>query len=141
LLGRETFSSFKNFNPNIVLIGVSGLNLEKGLFCHGNDEVNVKSMLFDKKGTKILIPVDYSKLGKADSYSFGSIDNFISNKSSETILIICPPIETEENGNYKHDLSNYKKFMKKLKMNNVVYREVPSKVIEIVKILEKKNDK
>jgi|SRR5947209_7816355 len=71
LLGNETFNSFQLFHPTVVIIGVSGLIPQKGFFCHGNDEKNVKELLFQKKDCTIIVPADHSKLGKSDSYLFG----------------------------------------------------------------------
>lgn len=91
LLGNETMTSFQLFNPNVVLIGVSGIIAKKGFFCHGNDEVNVKKLLFNKDAAKIVIPVDHSKLGKSDSYIFGETSGFKNRNDTECIVVTMAP--------------------------------------------------
>jgi len=102
LLGEETLNSFNVFIPNILIIGVSGLDVEKGFLCHGNDEVSVKRYLFNKKVDTLIIPADYNKLGKADSYPFGSIDEFKNRKETKCVIVACPPVnDFHENMNKK----------------------------------------
>ena len=91
LLGRETINSFDSFNPNTLIIGVSGFSSQHGLHCHGNDEVPVKSFLFTKNVNSLIIPLDYSKLGRFDSYVFGPINDLKDIYPLTYTIIICPP--------------------------------------------------
>jgi DeoR/GlpR family transcriptional regulator of sugar metabolism len=91
LLGNETQNSFDLFHPTVVIIGVSGLVPEKGFFCHGNDEVNIKKLLFQKRDSTILIPADYSKLGKSDSYLFGKTSDFRNRNATTCVVVTAPP--------------------------------------------------
>jgi len=93
LHGIETQTSFNMFNPRVVIIGVSGLVAEKGFFCHGNDEVTIKKLLLNKESSRIIIPVDHSKIGRPDSYLFGEIKDFTSDDKIERIIVACPPSE------------------------------------------------
>lgn len=111
LHGEETLNSFNVFNPNVVIIGVSGFVIDKGFLCHGNDEVKAKKLLFNKKFSKIIIPIDYSKFGKMDSYSFGTLDEFQSYDNNVKVIVACPPIKPVSEDKQKID--DYKKLKMK----------------------------
>lgn len=93
LLGNETINSFELFHPHIVIIGASGFIANKGFFCHGNDEKAVKKLLFEKRNiSKVIIPVDYSKLGRSDSYLFGEISDIKIENRQNCEVVIIPPL-------------------------------------------------
>lgn len=127
LLGNETFTSFDLFNPNVVIIGVSGLIAEMGFFCHGNDEVNVKKLLFNKKAARILIPVDYSKLGRSDSYLFGKTKDFKDRASTECIVVMMPPRtnDTKKDDSERIQRQIYVQEKQRLIESGVIVDEVP----------------
>jgi len=131
LLGEETAASFERFNPNVVIIGVSGLIPEKGFFCHGNDEVIIKKLLFQKKDSKILIPLDFSKLGRSDSYLFGTTDEFKSTDDTTCIVIAAPPLSPtkqapdSETERYHILKKEYSRRIERLRENGVKVDEVP----------------
>lgn len=127
LLGNETFTSFDLFNPNVVIIGVSGLIAEKGFFCHGNDEVNVKKLLFNKKGARILIPADYSKLGRSDSYLFGKTKDFKDRASTECIVVTMPPRTTDTKTDDRERIQRQVYIQEKQRLieSGVIVDEVP----------------
>lgn len=138
LLGNETLNSFDLFYPNVVIIGVSGLRSDDGFYCHGNDEVSVKKLLFQKKVSKILIPADHSKIGRSDSYRFGTMDEFKDRSETTCIVVTSPPVkpkeekdqETDKNiiekevHNYKIAIEKYKKSITSLKKCGIKVDEV-----------------
>jgi DeoR/GlpR family transcriptional regulator of sugar metabolism len=93
ILGNETLNSFELFHPHVVIIGASGFIPNKGFFCHGNDEKSVKTLLFNKQNvSSIIIPVDFTKLGRSDSYLFGEAENFKNRELSKCIVVLIPPV-------------------------------------------------
>lgn len=94
LLGNETINSYQLFHPHIVIIGVSGYIPKRGFFCHGNDEKAVKELLFNKKNlSKVIIPVDYSKIGRSDSYLFGKSSEINEEDFPNCEVVLMPPIK------------------------------------------------
>jgi DeoR/GlpR family transcriptional regulator of sugar metabolism len=88
LLGEVTLKSIDGFTPNITIIGVSGLRMEEGVFCHGADERAVKSLLWTKKTDIRLIATDWSKIGRRDAHPFGILEQLRVN-ASEGIVVTC----------------------------------------------------
>lgn len=130
LHGIETQNSFETFNPNVVVIGVSGLVPDKGFLCHGNDEVNIKKLLFTKKAPTIIIPIDYKKLGRLDSYSFGTIEGFRNMDGNNRIVVACPPSEPEEmdteiEKKFKEENEAFRMNIDKLRKHGVEVEIVP----------------
>ena len=126
LLGNETVNSFDLFHPNVAIIGVSGLIASDGFYCHGNDEVNVKKLLFQKKAAKILIPADYSKLGRSDSYGFGKTSEFQNRSGSECIVVTTAPIAPNNKG---VDEKVFKKLKSEYEIRMNIYNEEKQKLI------------
>ncbi|MCY2994585.1 MAG: hypothetical protein NTY19_42980 [Planctomycetota bacterium] len=72
LFGNQTVLSYEDFFPRVVLLGVSGLVSEIGLFCHGNtEELAVKKAIFDKRARDRIIVADHSKIGLLAGFRFG----------------------------------------------------------------------
>lgn len=69
--GDRTIEAIQKFTPNVTIIGVSGLLFEKGVFCHGAEEVRVKQLLWTIPTDTRLIAVDWSKIGRRDAHAFG----------------------------------------------------------------------
>ena len=129
LLGNETLSSFELFNPNVVIIGASGVVPSKGFFCHGNDEKNVKELLFRKDDCTILIPADYSKLGKADSYIFGKMSDFHKTNRKKCVIVTVAPSKQEYTtavGDYERARQEYEQHIKVLSEQGIVVDVVPN---------------
>jgi DeoR/GlpR family transcriptional regulator of sugar metabolism len=129
LLGNETHSSFELFNPNVIIIGASGVVPSEGFFCHGNDEKNVKHLLFDKDDCTILIPVDYTKLGKADSYIFGEMRDFHDTERKKCIIVTVGPSKEGDGaptGQYDQARKEYEKHIKGLSAQSITVDVVPN---------------
>lgn len=92
LFGDETVEAIKKFSPNVTIIAVSGFRLKEGVFCHGSEEVRIKSLLWQKQTDTRLIAADWTKIGKRDAYSFGpSIDDIITGANKAVIVTSPPP--------------------------------------------------
>jgi len=73
LFGAQTASNYEKFYPRTVVIGVSGLVVDTGLFCHGNtEELQVKELIFKKACTRRIVVAHHTKLGLPDSFLFGA---------------------------------------------------------------------
>jgi len=135
LLGNETATSFNLFHPTVVIIGVSGLVPEKGFFCHGNDEVNIKKLLFQKKDSTILIPADYSKLGRSDSYLFGETKEFRNRDATTCVVVTAPPPppspeagpESQQASAYQEAKRQYDMQKQKLEVEKIIVVEAKQK--------------
>jgi DeoR/GlpR family transcriptional regulator of sugar metabolism len=72
LFGNQTVTAYKDFFPRVVLLGVSGIVAEIGLFCHGNtEELAVKEAIFSKQAHDRIIVADHTKIGRVDGFRFG----------------------------------------------------------------------
>jgi DeoR/GlpR family transcriptional regulator of sugar metabolism len=77
LFGPQTIAAYDSFYPRIVLMGISGLVADIGLFCHGNtEELSVKEVIFKKSESarNRIIIADHTKLGLTDALCFGRSD-------------------------------------------------------------------
>jgi DeoR/GlpR family transcriptional regulator of sugar metabolism len=73
LFGAQTASNYETFYPRTVVIGISGLVADTGLFCHGNtEELQVKELIFKKACLRRIVVAHHTKLGFPDSFLFGS---------------------------------------------------------------------
>ncbi len=73
LFGAQTASNYNTFYPRTVVIGISGLVADTGLFCHGNtEELQVKELIFKKSCERRIIVAHHTKLGLPDSFLFGA---------------------------------------------------------------------
>jgi len=72
LFGPQTIMAYEYFFPRVVLIGISGMIANLGLFCHGNtEELFVKEKIFSKGARDRIIVADHTKLGVQDCLRFG----------------------------------------------------------------------
>ena len=91
LFGSQTSSNYEKFFPRAVVIGVSGVKADVGLFCHGNtEELQVKELIFKKSCTRRIIVADHTKPGIQDSFLFGkSVD--MRAGTEECVLVTTKP--------------------------------------------------
>jgi DeoR/GlpR family transcriptional regulator of sugar metabolism len=74
LFGAQTASNYETFYPRTVVIGISGLVADTGLFCHGNtEELQVKELIFKKSCIRRIVVAHHTKLGLPDSFLFGEV--------------------------------------------------------------------
>lgn len=90
LLGEGALASIKEFHPNVIVIGVSGLRCEEGVFCHGSEESAVKKLLWTKPTDIRLIATDWTKIGKRDAHSFGPAEQ-LSLNAKKAVIVTCEP--------------------------------------------------
>jgi DeoR/GlpR family transcriptional regulator of sugar metabolism len=75
LFGPQTIKAYDDFHPRVVLIGISGMVADRGLFCHGNtEELAVKEVIFRKHTRLRIVVADCTKIGLPDSLCFGFAD-------------------------------------------------------------------
>jgi DeoR/GlpR family transcriptional regulator of sugar metabolism len=79
LLGEGAINSIRDFTPNVIIIGTSGLRCEEGIFCHGAEESAVKNLLLTKPTDIRLVATDWSKIGKRDAHPFGRVEQLREN--------------------------------------------------------------
>lgn len=91
LLGEGTINSIKPFTPNIIIIGVSGLRWEEGVFCHGAEEAAVKRLLWEKATDVRLIATDWTKIGRRDAHSFGKPEELKVSANKAVVVTSNPP--------------------------------------------------
>ncbi len=91
LLGEGAISSIKDFIPNVIIIGTSGLRNEEGIFCHGAEESAVKQLLWTKSTDIRLIATDWTKIGKRDAHPFGPIEELGVNAKKAVVVTSNPP--------------------------------------------------
>lgn len=90
--GDRTIEAIQTFTPNVTIIGVSGLLFEKGVFCHGSEEVRVKHLLWTIPTDTRLIAVDWSKIGRRDAHAFGhSVDELKLGARKAVVVTNKPP--------------------------------------------------
>ncbi len=95
LFGNQTVNAYDDFFPRVVLIGVSGLLAEIGLFCHGNtEELAVKKAIFGKRARDRIIVADFTKVGSLDGFRFGEAQGFRANVSRCILVTDAPPSDS-----------------------------------------------
>lgn len=122
LLGEGALSSIKDFHPNIIILGTSGLRCEEGIFCHGSEESAVKSLLWTKPTDTRLIATDWTKIGKRDAHSFGPVEQLALNAKKAIIVTCEPPKEA-----YEKEPDRVKEFenqIKKIEQHNIKVERV-----------------
>ena len=78
--GHQAESAYENFHPKWVFLGQSGIDADRGPFCHGNtEELSLKSIIFCKPAFSRVIISDFTKLGIPGGLSFGSSDKLTDN--------------------------------------------------------------
>jgi len=110
LLGGGAIESIKPFTPNVTIIGISGLRWDEGVFCHGEEEAAVKSLLWTKPTDIRLIATDWSKIGKRDAHVFGRLGEFGFNAKQAVIVTCNPPdnISDKEREDFEEQLNKMK---------------------------------
>jgi DeoR/GlpR family transcriptional regulator of sugar metabolism len=101
VFGQNTLLTFHDFSPTIVIVGVSGLRSNEGVFCHGYEEQQVKRLIWQKPTERRIIVADWSKIGLRDSHKFGEFDEFIRN-TNEAIIVT-----TEPSSDYKNEIISH----------------------------------
>ena len=111
LLGERAMTSIENFTPNVIIIGTSGLTCDGGIFCHGSEESAVKRLLLTKFTDTRLIATDWTKIGKIDALSFGTMAEFRRYAKNAVVVTNLPPKEL-----YKKDSKRMQEFDDQLKI-------------------------
>lgn len=95
LFGNQTVNAYEDFFPRVVLLGISGLVAEIGLFCHGNtEELAVKKAIFGKRARDRIIIADYNKIGLLDGFRFGEAQSLRANVEKCLLVTSTPPAKT-----------------------------------------------
>jgi DeoR/GlpR family transcriptional regulator of sugar metabolism len=111
LFGTQTTSNYATFFPRAVVIGISGLVADIGLFCHGNtEEIQLKEDIFSKACLRRIIVADHSKLGVMDSFRFGKATEMRAG-AEECIVVTDKP----EKGADKRIRDRYRDQVEKLR--------------------------
>lgn len=118
LFGPQTIMAYDNFFPRVVLIAVSSMVADIGLFCHGNtEELAVKEVIFRKATKERIIVADHTKLGIPDALCFGASRDLRAN-TENCILVTDEP-------NKKADIKIRDRFQREIdRLNNVYSIEV-----------------
>lgn len=130
LFGLQTLKAYEGFHPKVVLLAVSALEANTGLYCHGNtEEFPVKQMIFEKPAVDRIVVADYSKLGRPDALCFGATSELRKNVEN-CILVTDEPQKGEGTGaKDKYDRAR-ERFERERKILTGTY----SVTIEIVQI-------
>jgi len=95
LFGNQTVNAYEDFFPRVVLIGISGIVAEIGLFCHGNtEELAVKKAIFGKRARDRIIVADYTKIGLLDGFRFGEAQVLRANVDRCFLVTDVPPSDS-----------------------------------------------
>lgn len=121
LFGNQTVTSYEDFFPRVVLIGVSGLVAEIGLFCHGNtEELAVKKAIFGKRARDRIIVADHTKIGMLDGFRFGEAQGLRANVNRCILITDMPspsnPLDLRE---------RFSKQIQLLEKQGIVVEQVP----------------
>jgi DeoR/GlpR family transcriptional regulator of sugar metabolism len=122
LLGEGALSSIRDFHPNVIVIGTSGLRCEEGVFCHGSEEAAVKKLLWTKPTDIRLIATDWTKVGKRDAHSFGPVEQ-LSLNAKHAIIVTCEPPQEA----YEKEPDRVKEFenqLKKMEQHNIMIEKI-----------------
>jgi DeoR family transcriptional regulator, fructose operon transcriptional repressor len=102
LFGAQTASNYETFYPRTVVIGISGLVADIGLFCHGNtEELQVKELIFKKSCTRRIVVARHTKLGLPDSFLFGATLGLKAGAEDGCILVTTKP--SSDSGRHVQD--------------------------------------
>jgi DeoR/GlpR family transcriptional regulator of sugar metabolism len=94
LFGNQTVFAIQDFFPRVVVIGISGLIGNLGVFCHGNtEELDVKRAIFSKHARDRIIVADYTKMGIGDAMRFGEAQAFRTGVERCILVTNAPPKE------------------------------------------------
>jgi len=121
LFGNQTVNAYEDFFPRVVLIGISGMVSEIGLFCHGNtEEKNLKKAIFEKRARDRIIVADHTKIGLLDGFRFGEAQGLRANVDRCILVTDVPPQSSP--------LESRERFLKQihiLERQGVVVHQVP----------------
>lgn len=120
LLGETTITSIQEFTPNVTIVGISGLVVQEGVFCHGSEESAVKKLMCTKPTDTRLIAADWSKIGKRDAHAFGTVDLFKLN-TRKAVVVTCDPPRNAEPG----ALERFEQQIEMLERNNIKVERAP----------------
>jgi len=123
LLGAGASASIKDFIPNIIIIGTSGLRSEEGVFCHGSEESAVKELLWTKPTDLRLIATDWTKIGKRDAHAFGPLENLRLNAKQAVVVTCEPPKEMYEEA--PAVMQAFENQIKKMEKSNILVERIP----------------
>ena len=91
--GHQAESAYEDYHPKWVFIGQSGIDADRGPFCHGNtEELSLKKIIFSKSAFCRVIISDYTKLGIPGGLCFGTSDRLTDNVE-HCILLTNDPRE------------------------------------------------
>lgn len=122
LLGAGAIASIKEFIPNIIIIGTSGLRCDEGIFCHGSEESAVKELLWTKPTDIRLIATDWTKIGKRDAHSFGPVENLHLNAKQAVVVTSEPPRAMYES--MPERVQEFENQIKKMEKSNILVEKV-----------------
>jgi len=89
--GHQAEGAYEDYHPKWVFIGQSGINADRGPFCHGNtEELSLKMIIFSKPAYCRVIVSDYTKLGIPGGLCFGSSDRLTDNVEHCVLLTNDP---------------------------------------------------
>ncbi|MDI6603340.1 MAG: hypothetical protein QME57_04545 [Patescibacteria group bacterium] len=95
LFGPQTETAYDTIHPKKIIIGVSGIRFDEGLYCHGNtEELAVKQILFAKQVIHRVIVCDYLKIGVQDALCFGRMSEILNAASYCSIVTNAPESNT-----------------------------------------------
>lgn len=113
LFGLQTLNSYENFHPRKIIIGVSAIKFDEGLYCHGNtEELAVKEILFAKSVIHRVIVCDYFKVGVQDALRFAKMNEILKAASYCSIVTNAPRSDAPEE--IRHRFEEQKKRLKDL---------------------------
>jgi DeoR/GlpR family transcriptional regulator of sugar metabolism len=91
-LGQKTVLTYEDCYPRVVVMGISGLSANLGLFCRGNtEELPVKKAIFHKGAEARIIVADYSKIGTRDAHLSGEAHHLSDNVDRSILVTNKPP--------------------------------------------------
>jgi len=91
LFGPQTETAYETIHPKKIIIGVSGIRFDEGLYCHGNtEELALKQILFAKPVIHRVIVCDYLKIGVQDALCFGKMSEILNAASYCSIVTNAP---------------------------------------------------
>jgi len=113
LFGVQTETSYETFHPRKIVIGVSAIRFDEGLYCHGNtEELAVKQILFAKPVIHRVIVCDYLKIGVQDALRFGRMSEILNAASYCSIVTNAPESNTPKE--IRNRFEEQKEFLKNL---------------------------
>jgi DeoR/GlpR family transcriptional regulator of sugar metabolism len=114
LFGERAIDSIVAFIPNVIIIGTSGIRCGEGIFCHGTEDSAVKQLLWTKPTDIRLIAADWTKIGRRDAHSFGTVEQLRLNaKRAIVVTSELPRAINDEDPERAQEFENQIRMMKK----------------------------